>query len=512
MGYRINISNANSVGHLIEGNIISFLNQTLLDENYLEGNLGYIDDILSNENSDFISSNPGRFLSSKSLLRENWDDIKTSIRGGYYENERSAGRKDGLYFNGRNKVLNYLSDLSRLLGKYQIKFLVLPGFEDNAFNNSLVSKRELVDWLQAKANFSYLIIQLKEIPKKDDIQILNSFKHFTTAIQRIDEWPGLLVWQSGFGNRTAGLFIPIASLEELKLIVEAQYYEKHYFNFLLSEYGYKKTINNSQLLHLSDLHLGLKNETIKVNRLLNILGKHRRETTTETEIYPLISGDLVENPSSENVTKFEYFKSQLNMIGFEEPITVLGNHDNHVSGIIRGDNALKNVIGSLSSQDHLVIIEPLKLVIIKFDSNTDGHLAQGKIGTHQLTTIGNQLDRIEDLNEYCLIGMLHHHPFELIRPDWIKRAWYEKIVGDVFMNESLKLLDSELFIQWVNRRNIKYVIHGHKHIPMLFKKDNVNIISAGSSTGNIKHINSNKTFLTYNVINYDKDRKKPVYF
>ena len=72
MGYRINLSNANSVAKLIEGNVISFLEQTFIDENYFEGNLKYIDDLLSEENADFISSNPKRFYSIRINFNNDW--------------------------------------------------------------------------------------------------------------------------------------------------------------------------------------------------------------------------------------------------------------------------------------------------------------------------------------------------------------------------------------------------------------------------------------------------------
>lgn len=509
MGYRINLSNANCIGHLIEGNIVSFLNQTLIDENYLEGNLLYLDDMLSPLNEDFISSDRGWFYKNKSDLFSGWSHIRDLIRRMYYTKQERINHEDKYLNESRVEIEIFLSNLSNLLGRYQYKYLVLPGFEHNTLNNSLINKNELLYWLRAKSNYSYLIIQLKEIPQKQDVQILNSFKHFELALHRIDEWPGVLVWRKGAWNRSEGLFIPINDSSELKYIIEAQSFERDYFNLLKRDFGQRRKFDNAQLIHLSDLHIGLRNETSKIIRLITILEKYRNQIDSNIELYPLITGDLLDNPTTENLMKYNDFLLKLNLIGLEKPISVLGNHDSNLKGILRSDKKIKSVLSNLATEEHLKIIEELKLIIIKFDSNTDGQLAQGKIGMEQLTLIGNQLDKIPNLNTYCIIGMLHHHPFEMDRPEWIKRTWYEAIFGDYAINRALKLVDSDTFIEWINKRNIKFLIHGHKHIPLLFNQNDINIISAGSSTGNIEHINPNKTFLTYNIINYDKNLNKP---
>ncbi len=70
--------------------------------------------------------------------------------------------------------------------------------------------------------------------------------------------------------------------------------------------------------------------------------------------------------------------------------------------------------------------------------------------------------------------------------------------------------EASLFLEWITARGIKFVLHGHKHIPTIQKYHDITIIASGSSTGNVKHKEAGKTFLTYNLIKFDIEEKKPV--
>lgn len=287
-------------------------------------------------------------------------------------------------------------------------------------------------------------------------------------------------------------------------------YEKRFVRLVMGRYDFDDQINNAHLIHLSDLHIGKKHQLTKENRLVQLLRNHLVNNRPDLDVYTFISGDLIDNPTEQNAAKYIDFKDKLEMIGLKEPVSVLGNHDIHFSGLLRTGKQLKNAITSLAVEEDISIFNELGLIVVKFNSNIDGKFAQGKVGVEQLARIGNLLDRVPNLNSYCLIAMLHHHPFELDEPNWMRRSWYEQLIGKFWMNESLKLVDSDIFIQWIQNRGIRYIIHGHKHIPTLFERKNINIISAGSSTGNVLHEHNSKTFLTYNYINYNIDLKTPL--
>lgn len=512
MGYRIKLSNANSVGHLIEGNILSFINQCFIDKNYLDGNIEYIDDFLSIDNHDFISSDPKRFESLRSKLRSEWKHVKALMKSTY----------DRITDNNSNYILKlseesikinlFFKEVSKLLGGYKYRFLLLPGFENNEINNLLVNPIELIKLLTIETSSSYLILQLKQIPEKNDVQILDSFEHMNKAIARVDEWPGVLVWGKEFWGRSEGMFIPIKGIDDVASLIYLHNYENSYLKLLLKVYGHKRTKRISQFVHLSDLHLGTRGEENKKLRLIEVLKKHIRINDSFYNMYPIISGDLVDTPSIINVKLYESFESQLDSIGLKNPITVLGNHDVRDYGFIRGDQEGKNILRNLVNKDSIVVLDDLKLILILFDSNIGGDLAKGTIGQEQLLKLGNQIDRLNNKQDYFKIAILHHHPFELERPDWMRKTWYENILGKINydVDQSNKLLDSDIFITWLKSRNISFIIHGHKHIPKLFHMDGFDIVAGGSSTGKIDHIESDRTFLTYNLINYDLDKYKPI--
>ncbi|WP_294294864.1 hypothetical protein [uncultured Chryseobacterium sp.] len=166
MGYRINLSNVNSVAKLIEGNIISFLEQTFIDENYFEGNLQYIDDLLSEENTDFVSSNPRRFYSRRIDFNDDWREIRKIMASTYNRLRENPERKRIVRNEIQLEILNFFKNLSDFIGGYKYRYLLLPGFENSELNNLLISKEELKKLLRIEASESYLIIQLKSIPQK----------------------------------------------------------------------------------------------------------------------------------------------------------------------------------------------------------------------------------------------------------------------------------------------------------------------------------------------------------
>ena len=512
MGYRINLSNANSIGKLIEGNVMSFLDQTFLDQNYFEGNMKYIDDLLSEDNNDFISSNPRKFNSLRSDFRYEWRRVREFMESLYSYSRERPEVKHLMKFKYRKQILDFFKDLSKLIGGYKYRYLLLPGFQNNELNSLLVNRDELRRLLSIQASSSYIILQLKEIPEKNDVQILDSFNHMDQAIERIDEWPAILVWEKQGWNRTKGIFIPIENIDEVGSIIDSHNYEKNYLSYLQRTYGHRKTKKISQLIHLSDLHLGVKGEETKNLRLIEILKKHRRKTDSQIQMYPIISGDLVDSPSSNNVKLYQSFESQLESIGLGNPITVLGNHDVHLKGFLRSNQEGKNILTSLVNRELITIIDDLKLMIIRFNSNIDGKWAQGKIGLDQLADIGNQLDRLIGKEDYYKIALLHHHPFEMQRPNWMKKTWYEEILGHLNFDVEMSniLLDAGTFIEWLDARQIKFIIHGHKHIPKLFQRNGIDIVAGGSSTGKVDHFEDKKTFLTYNLINYDMEEFKPL--
>lgn len=121
-----------------------------------------------------------------------------------------------------------------------------------------------------------------------------------------------------------------------------------------------------------------------------------------------------------------------------------------------------------------------------------------------MAEMGNLLDKVENLCDYLLIAMMHHHLLPIPQPNYYDSKWYKKILPGNILEESLKLIDADLFIQWLNQRNVKFVLHGHKHIPFMTENDGIRVISCGSSTGQIIHKEKGKTYISYNLLKISK--------
>ena len=96
-----------------------------------------------------------------------------------------------------------------------------------------------------------------------------------------------------------------------------------------------------------------------------------------------------------------------------------------------------------------------------------------------MSEMGNLLDNVKNLEKYMLIAVLHHHLLPIPKPNYYDEKWFEKILPSNFMDMSLKLLDADLFFEWLRRRNVRIVLHGHKHIPFLAESDGITVIGCG---------------------------------
>jgi predicted phosphodiesterase len=180
---------------------------------------------------------------------------------------------------------------------------------------------------------------------------------------------------------------------------------------------------------------------------------------------------------------------------------VLGNHDMIVHGVNIGGGQKSKVIAYLLG-DKIKILEDDKIILIKIDSNSQGSLARGAVGSRQLYEIEEELSTVDHLEDYTPVVLLHHHVYKVGKADFLKVAFKEKAILGKLLDSSKALIDAPIFISWLKRQRIRYVLHGHKHIPFFMKKDHAYIISAGSATGGGLKEEKSK-YLSYNLLKYD---------
>ena len=114
--------------------------------------------------------------------------------------------------------------------------------------------------------------------------------------------------------------------------------------------------------------------------------------------------------------------------------------------------------------------------------------------------MGYEFDKMDYLSSYKLIAVLHHHITAIPYPDFFAK----KLFNNIF-EKTLILEDADIFFEWLKKRNVKVVLHGHKHIPFYVEKDGISIIACGSSTGKVTMKEKEKTYISYNIIKINED-------
>lgn len=325
---------------------------------------------------------------------------------------------------------------------------------------------------------------------EDKLSFLDPFPGLLEALFYADQWPGALIF-----NQTKAVFYPLHSKEDQEKI-QTKINQKTIF---------EKEGQSTFIYHLSDLHLGSNKKLKAVSNLLDSLDKcdQYAHSTHTKQIF--ITGDLMNSPNKKNMYQANSFMTMLKKRYKADITFVLGNHDMIVKGINIGGRQRTKVIAYLLGEK-LKVLEKDKIILIKVDSNSGGNLARGMITRRQLDAIDSELAGIENLEDYTLVVLLHHHVYQVSKSDFLKLQWREKYFFGSILDKTKALVDADMFATWLSQRHIHYVLHGHKHVPYFMKKNGTYFISAGSATGGLKE--SESRYYSYNVLRYDYVEKK----
>jgi len=296
------------------------------------------------------------------------------------------------------------------------------------------------------------------------------------------------------------------------------------------------------LFHLSDLHFGMFFGKVHNKRLQELIteqvGNFAKENATFTFV---ITGDSIDTPKRRHEKSFQDFYDFLAEISGRDPLRVLGNHDIFSYGLaplksrlafLRNKQPFKKLV---ESYPHLSELESGRIVeldggvvagfenkrplLLLFNSNTGGTLAQGKIGQAQLNDMDRQLKERGNLDKYLLIAVMHHHLLPFPDLDEDIRDFYVNVfpgfsLASLAITESTMILeDTTRFFNWLLERNVRILLHGHKHLPFHTKIGSLTVVACGSSTGVWqKLINYNLIKLSNNPVSFslyfEDERKK----
>lgn len=523
MGYSLSLNQVKVVGQLIEGNTLAVLEEMFISSQSCYENIDYIEKILAQFGEKFHTANRSYYYQKKArsnfLLQGLYEIDKYELNmllRNYWNGENRIDRIGLMKLLENNEPLIRFEEILRgihsLLGTSKINSIILPGPSNTKLNNFLVSNELLERLVKIHPNDSCLILQPEEKPSENDFLAYNSFKNFNLALNNFNSWPGILLW-----NKKDAVFMPLSkefdhAYEEIMQIFNIIHYENQNAIKIMKsmkredDKNYKRY---SYILHLSDLHFGLDKTDSRKEYLLQLIDNVNCELDDGKIKSAIITGDLVNSPSKEVFEFFSTFRTELHKAIQAESVTVFGNHDLQTIG--NRILTLQKQYFSAIEEKKIEIIEDMKIIIIKIDSNAEesGVFAEGKIGVEQLKVIERMLSEIKNLDEYCLIAILHHHPIAVDKPYWKKENFLRRIFPNL-AESTLTLADADDFMDWANKKNIKLVLHGHKHVPNIGNINGTDVVACGSSTGNVTHVNNKLTYLTFNIIKYDLKLKKPV--
>lgn len=487
MGFRFTLESANTVANLTCGRIYSCYDGIYSSYENYEGFLYFLETFSGN-----IYSN------RHEVIHRDICKIQKRIREiGYRENR--VDMNDVF----RNKsILNDLRQLSLIFDRCCVKSLLLPSFrckESNYIDDFMTSEQTIHKLVHWHPGNSCLILQPQERLYRNSVTIFDAFPNFDIALKQADLWPAVMFWDRD--NDFA--FVPVKNENELMDLYEMLYFEPNSIA-QIKRYASRRKESSHYYFHLSDLHLGAKNIEVTERRLKSLIKTQLSTLESDDKVDFIVTGDAVDSPSKVNNNEYIDFSEFLESKSGKEPIFVLGNHDVNKVGLAfnRNNQTLANAVGRYPK---IEVNNEIKVIFLLFNSNTNGHLAEGEIGQEQMAEMGNILDNVPDVWKYKLVAILHHHVVHIDKPDFYDERWYKKILPKDFLENSLRLIDADLFLEWLKQRNVKLVLHGHKHIPFISKYDGMHIISCGSSTGQVTHKDRRKTYLSYNVLKFTKD-------
>lgn len=376
--------------------------------------------------------------------------------------------------------------------KYHVLFIAGSDMT-NEINQSFTNQKYVSKFQDEKIQ----ILSCNQILDKEEYSFYGPHNYFLKALYQVEQWPGILIMKE-----ENSVFYPISSVSEVETIFE-KIEDQTIFN--------KDEVHsqNSYFIQLSDLHLGTKNRLKGKKVLEDNLDKLYHSLPDATNVHFLITGDLMNSPNRKNMYEASSFMNMLKRKYHSTVTFILGNHDVIVHGMNFLNRQKAKVVAYLLGEN-IRVLEHEKIIIIKMNSMVEGNLARGKVGKIQLQEIDDELASIKNINDYTLVAILHHHVVAISKDDFLKTKWHEKIFVGKIIESSKALVDAKEVNEWLQAHQVKYVFHGHKHIPFFTKENNMYIIAGGSSCGGGAD-ESKSRYLSYNVLKYNQEEMRMQY-
>lgn len=344
-----------------------------------------------------------------------------------------------------------------------------------------------------------LILIPYPLASEESVTVVDPYEALAPALEQRGRWPGFLVWtrngESAFISMSDGTEKIRSALTDGERGQESP--------LAHTDFSPPAAASSARLLHLSDLHFGADTAT-KYEQLL--LSAVHNEIEASSSV--VISGDLFDQPREADYQLFKNFRAAIQRVSRRDPIVVPGNHDQRWLG--NAPARLRQVADLEWSS--LIKDDASRCIFFCFDSSRDATIAAGIVDNNQLVDIGAKYETLANMHpkirDYLRIAVVHHHPFTF---ETETETTVQRFLGKFGLSDErfLRMKDADRFVDWLIRRDIPIVLHGHKHVQrhVEYRDRNSKSQTRGrtlTSIGCGTSLGAENLPLTYNVLTWDK--------
>jgi predicted MPP superfamily phosphohydrolase len=265
--------------------------------------------------------------------------------------------------------------------------------------------------------------------------------------------------------------------------------------------------DTKRILHLSDLHIGLKEATLRRSYLKG----HLRGLLPEIDRV-VVTGDLFDTPEEGLRASFDEFRRDIEEAIDKRLLVIPGNHDLRRKGTALGRLGRIAEYSTDLDWSPFEIDDHMQTVFYSFNSCESGNFARGGVSARQRLDRAERYDSAvfnnKRIESYMKVALVHHHP---VKYDSKPTALYERILAKLGGDEGFIAFEgSDNFLNWCLDRDVDLILHGHKHIPHLSTvqldansdSKEVTIVGCGSSVG------AESKPMCYDIVSLDSNSKR----
>ncbi len=372
--------------------------------------------------------------------------------------------------------------------------------------------------VRTQANSRGLILQLDK-NYQTDFSVLSIHPALQPILSQHLNLPGMMVLIPGGDS----VLLPLQSKDDMEIDIEArlQWIFRKLFSdrslnlrHLKSQYrkAFAEVFDYSQqtlhLLHLSDINIGSRHTAFRMHHLKNTIRMLIDELGEEARIVPVITGNLLANPSENQLEETRQFWKFLETLGVEAPLFVFGRQDVRNDGNI--NESYRNAIGFQTAK--VSWFDDEKLALVSLNSVVHGNLPEGVIGEEQLEAIDYEISRKDNYEDFQYIFLIHHTPVRLTQQNIAKQTqdFYQTVFSIQTLAAKKAIQNTDVLMRFIDQYPVCAIVHGQSSQPRITTTESsVPVIACGPSNG-VKSAYDDRTYFNLNIVSINHQARKKV--